>query len=269
MYGKTQSGFGVLMFLSLILFSCEDGNISEKIERTRALKCFKAGQKVAIGVPCRSSDVGVVKVTYFDDEDNPSVCSGTLIAGDRVLSAAHCLNGAVYRGTVSSDEKSVEIKDAYIHPDFRFDGQRFHHDVAVLTLQEEITQVPLVQIQTDVSVKSGDELYISGVGVSDLSDPSSYGSLRAGSLLAGQVASDFIYAPFDPNRDTACVGDSGGGVFLLKNEEPVQVGVISSGTQEKCGKGDINVFTNLSDPNLQVFLNDPLLNGRQFSENPY
>lgn len=269
MYQETLLRFSVMLFLSFVLFSCAGTRNFGKVDRAGALKCFDAGKTVVMGAPCRSSEIGVVKVTYFDDEDNPSVCSGTLIAADRVLSAAHCLHGAVYRGVVTSDEKSVEIKDAYVHPDFRFDGERFHYDLAVLTLQGEITQVPLVKIQTHTEVKAGDELYIGGVGVSDLSDPSSYGHLRVGSLLVGEVAPDFIFAPFDAQRDTACIGDSGGGVFLVNSKEPVQVGVVSSGTQEECGSGDTNVFTNLSDPNLLAFLNDPLLNGRQFSANAY
>jgi len=269
MCGKTASNFVIFIHCLFLISACDSNSKQKENAGVNAFRCFSEGQKVALGVPCRSRDVGVVKVTYFDDEDNPSVCSGTLIAVDQVLSAAHCLNGAVYRGTVTTDEVSVEIEDAYIHPDFRFDGKRFHYDLAVLTLRKEITQVPIVKIDTDADIRPGDELYIGGVGVSDLSDPTSYGSLRVGSLLIGEVAPDFIYAPFDPRRDTTCIGDSGGGLFRLDDEKPVQVGVVSSGTQEECGKGDTNVFTNLSDTNLKFFLNDPLQNGRQFSSNPY
>lgn len=266
---KFVAGLTFFVIFSGALCCCNDVNTPAKITGADAFSCFNAGQKVAVGVPCRSNDVGVVKVNYFDDEDNPSVCSGTLIAVDLVLSAAHCLNGSVYRGIVTSDDKSVEIEDAYVHPDFRFDGKRFYYDLAVLKLRGPIDQVQIVKIKTDAKVKSGDELYIGGVGVSDLSDPTSYGSLRVGSLLIGEVTSEFIYAPYDPERDTTCIGDSGGGLFLSNNKEPVQVGVVSSGTQEECGKGDTNVFTNLSDPKLRVFLSDPLVNGRRFSEHPY
>ncbi|MCV3271197.1 trypsin-like serine peptidase [Roseobacter sinensis] len=102
----------------------------------------QAGPLPALGLKERQGWVAVGLVNSAGYRTRAS-CTGTLIAPDLVVTAAHCAGGTPHfvagwdRGSFAAHRRSVE---ALLHPNYQgADGNdRFRHDIAVLRLDEPI-----------------------------------------------------------------------------------------------------------------------------------
>ena len=195
-------------------------------------------------------------------------CSGTLIAPNVVMTAAHCvyentragaLVGIAQPSDISVRVGSRDPSDVNLgtiagvtailpQPYYRWDGARHFHDVALLALDRSIPEAPaaLAEQRPDV----GKALLIAGYGRTSMTgDPPP--ALRVGLIHAASPASCHLASEsFDPSwlfcgaavgdpevpGGTACYGDSGGPAFANENTgaNVVVEGVVSYGSHADC-----------------------------------
>lgn len=149
-----------------------------------------------------------------------SVCTGTLVAADLVLTAAHCANQPVegfYLGTGApfsdlSDPAFLDGRERHAvvaqlkNPEWTGDCGSQQHDVALLVLERPITHVRPSSLATAPAV--GTECTAVGYGAHTYPNKSGTGEKRAGTLVVtelqeARLAAEGVTAHTD-------VGDSGG-----------------------------------------------------------
>ncbi|WP_436501215.1 S1 family peptidase [Actinokineospora sp. HUAS TT18] len=197
-------------------------------------------------------------VVYLATRDGYQFCGGTLVAEDKVVTAAHCAQAYAAkdirvvagredkRGT---DGVEVKVTKAWIHPEFNdvVGGS----DVAVLTLAEPLALRPLTVADDEDSYKAGTKGVILGWGRTSDGGPTSRYLLKADVPIVadascqksydGFAAKSMVCAGYDEGGVDACQGDSGGPLVIAGR----LVGIASWG--EGCAEaGKPGVYTRVS-----------------------
>ena len=213
-----------------------------------------------IGVPTTpiAGHSSTVAIGY---DGSGCVCTGTLIAPNLVLTAAHCVvHGCAQRGGqifVGSDANSgigttYPIDDVYVHRSFN--ETLLQNDLALLHLGVAVPAnraVPAafahtseIEIPESEDSKFYDRFWGVGFGINDhgRDDPNGLGiKLEAPSHRAQIEAQTLIFV--GPGRIDSCGGDSGGPVFYKSHSDdnPVYfLAGVTSGSLDpngKCGPG--------------------------------
>jgi hypothetical protein len=218
-------------------------------------------------------------------------CTGTLIAPNVVLTAAHCADGAERSGAAihfgigdPRDKRVVSVTaPPVLHPayDAAEDGLRdYSHDLAYLILDTPITDVPLATIRR--TSHSGNCDYVStGYGVfrdghvhGATVDATEYGKRRSTATCgdAGYTAGARLVAEDDAltipggmirtysnGVGAPCVGDSGGPLRIRNTREIV--GVLSQIEQRTCTANNVAFYAPI-EPSLD-FIEEALAAGRR------
>src|SRR4051812_31335847 len=119
-----------------------------------------------------------------------TLCTGTLIAQDIVLTAAHCVPpGADYKVIIPGETppRLLDVKRAASHPGFSVQAILAHRasaDVALLQLKTPLAKAksPAPLGSPLMPVQPGSRLTIAGVGVATRGDGKTGGSIRAADL---------------------------------------------------------------------------------------
>jgi len=179
-------------------------------------------------------------------------CTGTAIARDLVLTAAHCvLPGADYKLVEFDVSRQPTLKDTMTvarHPQFDLNtllGHRATADVALIKLAVPLgaSFAPAPLAGPRQPVVPGDAFVVVGYGLTVRGDGKSGGTIRAATLVAtGQPGSLQIRLVDAATRgDTAglgaCTGDSGAPVFDQTGGRPAVIGVVSWSTGPKLAAG--------------------------------
>jgi len=173
------------------------------------------------------------------DSGDPSVvllggggvwCTGTLVAPNVVLTAAHCIsakNNLVYFGPQylgDAGGTTLGISKSYPHPDYATNKSV---DIGIAILSSSSAVTPSAFSSTPPTVNAN----VHVVGFGDTASPSEplFTKMQI-DVPIGTVASDsFTTGP------AICSGDSGGPAFLSVNNQNVIAGVVSGHSIQACG----------------------------------
>ncbi|MFF3330214.1 trypsin-like serine protease [Streptomyces sp. NPDC002888] len=224
-----------------------------------------------------SSAPWMVQLAYYDDTTGDGYfCGGTLVAPNKVLTAAHCVagldwvnNGAVLAGSTDLDDANsgtvAGVWRQWNHP--RFNGDTLQNDLAVLTLDRPLEQpwLRLAAANDSALYKAGTSAKVYGWGLtSGASDADLSAKLRTATLplvadstcnsamqsVLGEdafVEGSMICAGTpatgaDEGTTSPCNGDSGGPLVVGGKI----VGIVSWGVEGCTAQGAYPVFTKVS-----------------------
>jgi hypothetical protein len=175
--------------------------------------------------------------------DRGNFCTGTLIAQDVVLTAAHCvLPGANYMLLGFAQDKTPALKpftSIARHPQFKLQTLLAHRataDVAVLKLEVPLAVQPAASLRYAPRVAVGDRFVLHGYGVAVRGDGGSGGKLRSAVLAATGQPGNLQLRLVDPATAGtrpglgACTGDSGAPVYEVRAGKLAIYGVVSWST---------------------------------------
>jgi secreted trypsin-like serine protease len=172
----------------------------------------------------------VVALTY---PDGNQFCGGTLVAPNKVVTAAHCtfderpseLRVVAGRTKLSSGEGAVaKVAKVWVHPKFTGDEAADPYDVSVLTLDQKLKYrtLPLASSADGDLYRPGTQSTVLGWGVTDNGDPSDTLKRATVPLTTdaycakaypqpnGFDSTTMVCAGFPKGGVDACQGDSGG-----------------------------------------------------------
>lgn len=206
----------------------------------------------------RSRIVGGVPTSDFPEciavgSDNGWCCSGTLVAPNVVVTAAHCVEGGcaarVFIGEdvfFPDDGDVIKTHTQVVHPSYR--PPKATGDIAVLILESDASVRPR-PIATADQLGTATFVRLAGYGNTDSSGRRGYGRRRMVDVpIAGDnpkygsdSQSEFVAgAPF-LDRDS-CNGDSGGPAYVQSGGQWFLAGATSRATASSlrpCGDGGI------------------------------
>ena len=235
---------GVLILSTLILGACgakKDTGNSDELESSDIVN----GKTVTNKNGNAHSLVAIIA----QKNGGQSLCTGTIVAPEVILTAAHCVDETPQKLQIVFDVnlqkktgKEIREADKFIqHPNWNRHLPSGEGDLALIHfkggLPEGHTQVILAD--ENLKLKMGQKVLMMGFGVTDGQSETGAGKLRQTNSLIIEQHSPTEYVT-DGHKSSVCFGDSGGPAFIKIGKEFVQWGVASSVTNKSCDEASIH-----------------------------
>ncbi|MDI2028463.1 serine protease [Saccharopolyspora sp. TS4A08] len=209
-------------------------------------------------------------VVFLADNQGNQFCGGTIGAANKVITAAHCVEGeqptAVKVVAGREDKSTTEgveaaVTDIWVHPGYQ--DANTGSDVAVLTLDQELPQAPLpVATPEDTAAyEPGKMAAVLGWGATSEGGDASETLQKAEVPLTSDADCKKAYEQYDPKAMVcagfpeggvdSCQGDSGGPLVV----DGKLVGIVSTGNG--CARpGNPGIYTRTAayQPDIQAQL---------------
>ncbi|PVU97080.1 hypothetical protein BB561_000769 [Smittium simulii] len=209
-------------------------------------------------------------VAYIADSSTSTICSGSLIAGGWILTAAHCLYGGSAKDTTVTISDSVignnpklSIESYFIHKDYEPRSQK--NDIAVIKLTQRAVgthaKISSVRITDNMRLRAfgwgarnNSELVASTSLQTVLLETAPSSECKKNyPLFEGNGIGNQICTGKTPGNDT-CLGDSGGPLMVLEDGTWKLAGITSFGAWPEgskssglCGSDDVvGIYTNVN-----------------------
>lgn len=189
-----------------------------------------------------TSDYQSTVALYWDGEFG---CTGTIVASDRVMTAAHCLEGGpppshVMIGDTLGSGHMVPVRDGWMHPDYDFHSE-FAADIAVLLLDDDVSAISIPIDRTPAAQLVNERFIYAGYG--DTQGTGGEGKRKAASAWVTEVEGDVLVAETEDGG--ACFGDSGGPLYRQIEGQLHVMGVVSFGYTDDCFDAGGNTRTDI------------------------
>lgn len=181
-------------------------------------------------------------------DERGDLCSGTALARDLVLTAAHCVTLPIaYRVRLFQNGATVKVRSIARHPHFSMASYAASRATADVALVKLAAPLPALVVPAGLAAARraavGEVMTIAGFGVTKAGTPLGLGEPRMAELAVtgkpGSLQIRLVDAKTNDKRHGlgACTGDSGGPVY--DGIGPLVIGVISWTTaaqdDEGCG----------------------------------
>ena len=176
------------------------------------------------------------------------LCTGTALARDLVLTAAHCVTLPIaYRTRTYQNGVTIDVRAVVRHPTFNmaaYAASRATADVALIKLATPLPDIVVPAGLADPRrIANGETLTIAGFGVTRNHTADGLGIPRMATLAVTGKPGSLQVRLQDPNTRNAgpglggCVGDSGAPAY--DGAKPLVIGIVSWSTapndEEGCG----------------------------------
>lgn len=207
--------------------------------------------KVINGANCAQPERAAVILLNVQSGSGTSVCSGTLIAPNKILTAAHCLPADTRRvlaGVWRADGSVVgEVASRWVvHPQFQRTSSALVNDAAVVVLPRAMPNATM-PVMVSAATASGQGVYVAGWGAPGF-------DLAVGFTTLTGVNDTSLRYTYNGQLSNTCSGDSGGPVYRNVSGRAAVVGITSTGSAATCGDGEVSLSTNVQGPAVINFI---------------
>lgn len=192
-------------------------------------------------------------------DSHGGLCTGTAIARDLILTAAHCVaRPATYRVRLTKESGPIEVATTRSHPGFNmtnYVANRATADVALVKLKAPLpASVMPASLGGTRRVAVGEMMIVAGFGATRDNNEQGAGEPRMAPLVVTGKPGSLQIRLQDPETRNeraglgSCTGDSGGPAFGRKGESGGEVmGVVSWSTapRNEAGCGGLTGLTPL------------------------
>jgi secreted trypsin-like serine protease len=221
------------------------------------------GVNVQQGNPIASSTVMIIGETTVNGKAAEYICSGSLLASDMLVTAAHCVADNPQQPTdptkmivVFGTSMPTSVSDPTVHQIYGYKAnpgwtaaiqQPDAHDIAIIRFKGGLPAgyAPATLLDASVALNPGEDVTLAGYGIDSIKDKTgkSAGTLREVDTTIAQAVGTTEIGLDESHGRGSCSGDSGGPAFLNVNGSLQLWGVTSRGDQ-KCAQ--MIIYTKIS-----------------------